>query len=75
MLALKVDASRVHPVRLTYGDINDEEKLEKDRTLMLCLIVTDWTRLIVTGTLLEMTRRWVLRLVTLSSCIRSSLDC
>ena len=48
----------MRPVRLTYGDIDDEEKLEKDRTLMLHPIVTDRTRLVVTGTLLEMTGRW-----------------
>ena len=44
-------------VRLTYGDIGDTEKLEKDRTLMLCPIVTNRTRPVVTGTLLEMTGR------------------
>ena len=26
----------MRPVRLTYGDVGDIEKLEKDRTLMLC---------------------------------------
>ena len=41
-----------------YGDIGDTEKLEKDRTLMLRLIVTDRTRPVVTGTLLEMIGRW-----------------
>ena len=33
----------MRPVRLTYGDVGDTEKVEKDRTLMLCLIVTDRT--------------------------------
>ena len=41
-------------VRLTYGDVGDTEKLEKDRTLMLRPIVTDRTHPVATGTLLEM---------------------
>ena len=44
-------------VRLTYGDIGDVEKLEKDRTLMLRPIVIDRTRPVVTGTLLKMIGR------------------
>ena len=36
-------------VRLMYGDIGDAKKLEKDQTLMLRPIVTDWTRPVVTG--------------------------
>ena len=48
----------VRPVRLTYGDVGDEEKLEKDRTLMLRPIMTDWTRPVATSTLLETTGRW-----------------
>ena len=38
----------MRPVRLMYGDVDDEEKLEKDRTLMLRPIVTDRTRLVAT---------------------------
>ena len=45
-------------VRLTYDDVGDVEKLEKDRTLMLRPIMTGQTRSIVTGTLLETTGRW-----------------
>ena len=41
-----------------YDDVGDAEKLEKDRTLMLRPIVTDWTRQVETGTLLETTGRW-----------------
>ena len=48
----------MRPVKLTYGDVDDKEKLEKDRTLMLRPIVTDRTRPVATGTLLEMTGRW-----------------
>ena len=48
----------MRPVRLTYGDVGNAEKLEKDRTLMLRPIVIDWTRPVVTGTLLEMSERW-----------------
>ena len=48
----------MRPVRLTYGDLSDVEKLEKDRTLMLRPIVTDRTRPVVTGTLLETTEHW-----------------
>ena len=43
---------------LTYGDIGDTEKLEKDQTLMLRPILIDRTRPVVTGTLLEMIERW-----------------
>ena len=45
-------------MRLTYGDIGDAEKVEKDQTLMLRPIVIDRTRSVVTGTLLETTERW-----------------
>ena len=48
----------MHPVRLTYGDVGNTEKLEKDRTLMLRPIVTNRMRPVVTGTLLEMIGRW-----------------
>ena len=41
-----------------YGDVGDVEKLEKDRTLTLCPIVTDRTRPVAAGTLLETTGRW-----------------
>ena len=47
----------MRPVRLTHGNVGDIEKVEKDRTLMLHPIVTDRTRSVTTGTLLEMTRR------------------
>ena len=45
-------------VRLTYGDVGDAEKLEKNRTLLLRPIVTDRTRPDMNGTLLEVTGRW-----------------
>ena len=48
----------MRPVRLMYGNVSDAEKLEKDWTLMLRPIVTDRTRPVTTGTLLETTRRW-----------------
>ena len=48
----------MRPVRLTYVDVGDTEKLEKDRMLMLRPIVTDRTRPVTTGTLLEMIGRW-----------------
>ena len=48
----------MRPVRLTYGDVGDTEKLEKDQTLMLRPIVTDRTRPVMSGTLLEMTGCW-----------------
>ena len=44
-------------VRLTYDDVGNAEKLEKDRTLVLCPIVTDRTHPVATDTLLEMTER------------------
>ena len=47
----------MRPVRLTYGDVGDAEKVEKDRMLMLRPIVIDRMRSVATGTLLEMTRR------------------
>ena len=47
-----------------YGDVGDIEKLEKDQTLTLRLIVTDRTCPVATGTLLEMTGRW-------GCCVRS----
>ena len=34
----------MRPVKLTYADVDDAEKVEKDRTLMLRPIVTDRTR-------------------------------
>ena len=46
------------PVRLTYGDVGNAEKLEKDRTLMPRPIVTYRTRSVMTGTLLETIGRW-----------------
>ena len=46
-------------IRLTYGDVGDAEKVEKDWTLMLRPIVIDRTRPVATGTLLETTGRWV----------------
>ena len=55
-------------VRLTYGDIGDAEKVEKDRTLMLRPIVTGWYLTRNDRTL------GLLRPITLSSCVRSSLD-
>ena len=56
----------MRPGRLMYSDVGDTKMLEKDQTLTLRPIVTDWTRPIVTdrtrsvaaGTLLEMTGRW-----------------
>ena len=45
-------------VRLTYSDVGDIEKLEKDRTLILCPIMIDRARPVTTGTLLEMIGRW-----------------
>ena len=51
-------------VRLTYGDVGDAEKVEKDQTLMLHPIVTDRTRLVTIGTLLETTGLW-------GCCVRS----
>ena len=39
-------------VRLTYGDVGNTEKVEKDWTLMLRLIMIDQTCLVTTGTLL-----------------------
>ena len=48
----------MHSIRLTYGDVGDTEKLEKDRTLTLRPIVTDWTRPVATGTLLETIGHW-----------------
>ena len=56
-VALRPDAGRVHPIRLTYDDVGDAEKVEKDRTLMLCPIMTDRTHPVVTGTLVETTGR------------------
>ena len=38
-----------------------EQKLESDRTLVLRPIMTDRTRPVMSGTLLEMTGRWRLR--------------
>ena len=49
----------MRPVRLTYGDVGNVEKVEKDQTLMLRPIVIDQTRPVATGTLLETTGRWV----------------
>ena len=46
------------PIRLTYGDVGNIEKLEKDRKLMLRPIVTDRTCLVASGTLLEMNGCW-----------------
>ena len=54
----------MRPVRLTYGDIGNAEKLEKDQALMLRPIVTDRMRPVAAGTLLETTGRW-------GYCIRS----
>ena len=54
----------MRPVRLTYNDVGDAEKVEKDQTLMLCSIVTDRMCLVVTGALLETTGRW-------GCCVRS----
>ena len=54
-ISLRPDTGRSRPVRLTYGDIGDIEKLEKDWTLMLRSIMTDRTCPVVTGTLLETT--------------------
>ena len=48
----------MRPIRLMYGDIGNAEKLEKDWTLMLRLIVTDRMCSVATGTLLETTGRW-----------------
>ena len=45
-------------VRLMYGDVGDTEKVVKDQTLMMRPIVTDRTRPITAGTLLEMTECW-----------------
>ena len=48
----------MRPVKLMYGDVGNTKKLEKDRTLTLCPIVTNRTRPVATGTLLETTGRW-----------------
>ena len=48
----------MRPVRLTYGDVGDIEKVEKDRMLMLHPIMIDRTCPVTTGTLLEMIKRW-----------------
>ena len=48
----------MHLVRLMYSDVDVEEKLEKDRTLMLHPFVTDRMRPVATGTLLEMIGCW-----------------
>ena len=48
----------MRPVRLMYGDVGDAEKVEKDQTLMMRPIVTDRTRPVMSGTLLETTGRW-----------------
>ena len=47
----------MRPVRLMYGDVGDAEKVEKDRMLILCSIMTDRMRPVAAGTLLEMTGR------------------
>ena len=57
----------MRPARLTYGDVGDVEKLEKDRTLVLRLIVTDRTHPVMVEQLWELTRNDR----TLESCIRS----
>ena len=56
-VGLRSDAGRVRPVWLTYSDVGDTEKLEKDKTLTLRPIMTDRTRPVATGTLLETTGR------------------
>ena len=48
----------MRPVRLTYGDVGDAEKVVKDWTLMLCPIVIDQMRPVIAGTLLETTGCW-----------------
>ena len=58
------DAGCVRPIRVTCGDAGRAEKLESDRTLVLCLIATDRTRPVMSGTLLETTGRW-------GCCVRS----
>ena len=57
------------PVRLTYGDLGDAEKLEKERTLMLRPIVTDWTCPVAVEQLWELTGSDR----TLGSCVRSGV--
>ena len=45
----------MRPVRLMYGDVGDAEKVEKDRTLMLRLTMTDRTRPIMNFHLWKLT--------------------
>ena len=47
----------MRPIRLTYDDVGDAEKVEKDQMLMLRPIVIDRTRSVMSGTLLETTGR------------------
>ena len=54
----------MRPVKLTNSDVGDIEKVKKDQMLMLCPILTDRTRPVATGTLLETTGRW-------GCCVRS----
>ena len=58
-----------------YGDVGNTEKLEKDRTLMLRPIMTDQTRPVTTGTLLEMTERWGPASGHFEQHVRSLLKC
>ena len=51
----------MHPVKVTYDDTGRAEKLESDWTLVLRSIAIDRTRPVMSGTLLEMTGRWRLR--------------
>ena len=47
----------VRPVRVTYDDTGRADKLESDRTLVLHPIAIDRMRLVMSGTLLEITGR------------------
>ena len=46
----------MHPVRLTYSDVGDVEKLEKDQTLMLHSVMVDRTCLVAKQRLGELSR-------------------
>ena len=56
---------------MMYGDAGRAEKLESDRTMVLRLITTDRTRPVMSGTLLEMTERWRLKVRSVEAAASS----